>query len=159
MPQTEAEQLAVSCVTDIALRVSKFRYQGTGSFERWVFKLAYNCFIDWLRERSGREIQVDDAQLRSMVTSDTEPNRAVCAAVDQAMARLSAMDRKIVELRNFEVQLTYEEIGEQLAIESGTARVRHHRALKQLEKFLAEQPAIQTLLSRSSSRHRDEGKK
>src|SRR5262245_6662465 len=47
----EAESLATSCLTDIALKVDQFTTRGPGSFERWVLHLARHAWIDEWRKR------------------------------------------------------------------------------------------------------------
>jgi DNA-directed RNA polymerase specialized sigma24 family protein len=50
----DAEALAVSCLTDIALfKVQKFEDRGPKAFESWVFRVAKRAWIDERRGRFG----------------------------------------------------------------------------------------------------------
>lgn len=47
----EAEDLAVSCITDIARVVSRYQQLAKGGFQDWAFAIARKSLADWRRER------------------------------------------------------------------------------------------------------------
>lgn len=131
----DAEDLSVSCVTDIALKISKFQPIREGGFEAWVFTLARHSLSDWWRAR--HETLPLPEQLEAMPHSDEpEPQPEVVTAVRDALEQLSETDRSLIRLRNLGAEHTYAEIGERLGLRSQTARVRHFRALKRLKAIL-----------------------
>jgi RNA polymerase sigma-70 factor (ECF subfamily) len=131
----DAEDLSVSCVTDIALKITKYQSIGEGSFGAWVFTLARHSLADWWRARQ-ETIPLSD-QLEAMKPSDEpETESEVAVAVREALEQLSETDRALVRLRNFGAEHSYAEIGERLGLRSETARVRHFRALKRLKALL-----------------------
>jgi RNA polymerase sigma-70 factor (ECF subfamily) len=156
MAQSEAEDLAVSCVTDIALKVRDFADQGPGSLDRWVFTCAYHYFIDWLRKNPASERPVPELSDFPDFGSEIEPNSGVCQAVNEAVSQLAEVDQRIVALRDLEQQLSYCEIGQLLGLTPSHVRVRHHRALKRLQEILADHPAIKPRLEKPRSSDRDD---
>ena len=153
LPVSEAEDLAISCVQDISLKVAQSRFvsQGAGSFEKWVFTLLHHAFVDWLRkQRPVVSLREDDSDT-SQFGSETEPNDEVCAAVAKALNQMGEADRASLALRDMESELTYEEIGERLRLRTGTVRVRHHRALTHPERILSQDPVIRLLLERGKN--------
>lgn len=135
----EAEALAVTCITDVWLKLDRFESKGPGSFQSWVFTLARNAWIDD-RRRRGRAPQAlpDSVAAASAVRDVPETPPEVSAKVLQALESLSEIDRQIIHLRYFEGCQSFEEIGRLVNLSEGAARVRHHRALGSLEPLLAE---------------------
>jgi len=139
-PAADAEALAVSCVTDAVMSLHQFHPAGTGSLERWVFTMARNAAVDaWRRNQRTRPLA---AEVTWPDQPDwDEPPSAVTKAVDDALAHLSDQDRTIVQMHHFN-GWTFAEIGQQLQLQEGTVRVRHHRALKRLSEELENQSAV-----------------
>jgi len=138
----DAEALAVSCVTDIALRVDRFAPQGPGSFERWVLKLARVALVDEYRKHDPAEQLPDWSVVERAEVSWGKPDSRRTVAVREAVARLPDLDRDIVRLRHLEQGLSFAEIGAVLNLSEGAARTRHHRALAELERLLSGHPAL-----------------
>lgn len=143
---SNAEDLAVSCITDIALKVEKYKPVREGGFEAWVFTLARNYLIDWLRTRRNSEPLPDNLAAPTVSTDEIEPNLDIILAVGDALAELSEADQILVKLRHLVEEHSYAEIGERLGISPETARVRHFRALKHLKAILETDERIQRLL-------------
>lgn len=147
--ESDAEDLAASSITDIALKIDKYRVTQDGTFKAWVYRLAYHCLVDWWRGRQATIPLSDDLSSSSVSTDEIEPNLEVILAVRDSMAQLSKADQALIKLRNLEMSQSYDEIGESLGIRPGTARVKHSRALKRLKKLLEEDSRIQKLITRN----------
>src|SRR5262249_30258277 len=113
-----------------------------GSFERWVLKVARTAWIDAWRERDQALPLADLARYEWEPADADEADPEVVAAVGKALAQLSEADRTIVRLGHLERELSFAEIAEKVGLKEGAVRVRHHRALQQLESFLRNHPAI-----------------
>jgi RNA polymerase sigma factor (sigma-70 family) len=139
LSRADAEALAVTCVTKSWMNIESFQHQGPGSFERWVFQLAKNAWIDDVRQAGKRPaVGVDESGLAADpvfndLVSDTDLTREVKTAV----AELPDLDREIIRLRHFDSEEPFAEIGRRLGIKGSVARVRHHRALRTLAGRLA----------------------
>jgi len=46
----DAEDLTITCITDIALKVPRYRPTHGANFEKWVFTLARHSLADWWRD-------------------------------------------------------------------------------------------------------------
>jgi RNA polymerase sigma factor (sigma-70 family) len=153
---TDAEDLSVSCITDIALKANQYP-PANGNFEGWVFTLARHYLVDWWRSRQQLSAHLsDDLPLETPEAETVEPNREVVSAVREAMENLSEGDQQIIRVRDLEGASTFAEIGKELKITAGAARVRHLRALARLEALLDRDSRIEKYLER---RHVDRQEK
>jgi RNA polymerase sigma factor (sigma-70 family) len=142
---SDAEDLAVSCITDIALKVDRYRSGACArGFEGWVLALARNALIDWFRRRRPAQPLLEDPQARAGPRHDPELFEVVWEAVTQ----LSPDDQDIIHLRDLGTEHSYEEIAQALGIQTGTARTRHKRALQRLESILDRDVRVRSLLDR-----------
>ena len=145
--RADAEELSVSCVTDIALKVNKYKPVRAGGFEAWVFTVARHFLIDWLRSRRDTEPLTDDlASLPFDEDEEVAPDLVITIAVREAITQLSAPDQTVIRLRHLESEATYEEIANCLGISPEAARVRHFRAMKRLKSILEEDDRISRYL-------------
>jgi RNA polymerase sigma-70 factor (ECF subfamily) len=152
LSSADAEDLAVSCVTDIALKVEKYRAMKPGGFDAWVFTIARHQLIDWIRSRKNTESLPDNLAAPAPPDPDIVPDIEASQAVNEAISQLSKNDQLIVRLRHLVEERTYAEIGEQLNISTETARVRHFRALKRLKSILESDVRIGRRLLRSKNK-------
>jgi len=146
----EADDLAVTCVTDIALKVNRYDPGRGGRFAAWVFTLAHNALIDWWRRQRVSEPLPDElavAETRDDPASLVE----VTYAVREAIAKLPASEQALVRFRDLGGMESYNQIAEHLGIQPSAARVRHHRALRRLRTLLEPDPRIRRLLQRGSA--------
>lgn len=152
---SDAEDLAVSCVTDIALKVEQYHPVDGGSFEAWVFTLARRALIDWWRARRDTESLSED--FPSDLSFDDEPGQdsELTTAVRDALAQMSEADRAVIETKNFMGEQTFAEAGAALGLSAGAARVRHHRAMKRLQALLEQDSRIVRHLDRRSIMNRE----
>jgi len=145
LSDSDAEDLAGSCITDIALKVRHYRHVTGGGFKAWVFTLARHALVDWLRTRLPTQELPDDLPSEA-ANETTEEDLSVVLAVQDALAKLSDLDRSLILLRNLKEEDTYLAFLSENKISAGTARVRHFRALKKLKQILLQDPRITTYL-------------
>jgi len=120
------------------------RYEHTGKFEAWLFRIAANLARDRARQgrRRGSMASLDespvDAELSSpdRMSTDAEPQRRLmqkeaCDRLLECLERLTHPEREILYLRHFS-GLSFQKIAEILEVPLGTALARAHRALKRL---------------------------
>lgn len=119
-------------------RMLKYRhtYREDGSFTAWMYHLARRCTADHFRRANAAPHATDPAQLHDQV--DESPHAAHHAASrdDQALlhlalARLDRDDREVLLLSRFQ-ELSFAEISGILECSVGAAKVRAHRALREL---------------------------
>ena len=154
IPDHEAGDLTANCMADIPLKIGKYQEQGANSFRAWVMTLRRNAAIDWWRRRKAEFTPLPD-DLAEPPKSAAEMDAAVVQAVQDAVARLNAAHREIIELHDLGEIRTYKEIaalltGGEQSVSEPAARVRHHRALKALRVLLEADPRITEWLKRRS---------
>jgi RNA polymerase sigma-70 factor, ECF subfamily len=125
-------------------------YRGLGSFKRearfssWLYQIALNVCRDRLRRRRGKIPvsldEVEDGRDGALTTPAPSPLELVEARdlrhlVEHAMATLSAEEREVVILKEYQ-ELTFPEIAEALEVPLSTVKTRLYRGLSQLRHQL-----------------------
>lgn len=126
-------------------------YRGDCRFSTWLYKIAVNASLDFLR----RAPHVNAEPLPSVTDDDGEekmlelPDESIAASpertldkaetvrvVRDAIAQLNAEQQEVILLRDIE-GYTYEEISEMLSLEIGTVKSRINRARSNLRELLS----------------------
>jgi RNA polymerase sigma factor (sigma-70 family) len=119
---------------EVFLRVWRYAgtFRGRSSFRTWLYRLTYNACAD-VRPRN---IRLEEAWAADLPTADslsqTLTDRHVL--LDTALRRLSADKRGVLVLSRF-YGLGYEEIARIIDCSPGAARVRLHRAMRELRQL------------------------
>ena len=123
-------------------------FHGESKFSTWLYRLATNAAIDFLRrEKRRRAMTVDplSGQDDNRPVSDIPDHRMtpqgelerkeLHQAIERGLAKLSDEHRQVLILREFQ-GLSYAEIAQILQIEEGTVKSRIARARLALRKIL-----------------------
>ena len=119
-------------------RMLKYRhtYRDDGSFSAWMYHLARRCAADHFRRANAAPAATDPADLAER--ADDAPHAAQHASkrddhalLHTALARLDRDDREVLLLARFQ-ELSFAEIAGILECSVGAAKVRAHRALREL---------------------------
>ena len=133
--RTAAEDL----VQDVFLRILKYRatYRDGGCFETWVYRIARNARADYFKKHRAEE-PVADEHLECRAPA---PGPAYRLERDREMTRLKRAlmalgedKRELIVLARYR-DMKHEQIAELLGIETGTVKVRIHRAIKELREI------------------------
>ena len=119
------------------------------TFSTWLFTVARNHCIDYLRKHKLPTISIDKMMLDEdgkrtnfdLVSNDLNPEQKMekkqrIAFLRQIVDQLKPTYRDLVKMRYFK-ELSYEEIAETLDIPIGTVKAQLHRSREQLFKILS----------------------
>jgi RNA polymerase sigma-70 factor (ECF subfamily) len=123
------------------------RYDAGRQFEPWLFSVARNLTIDYLRQRRPESLDVVDefgaAPVDRLSAPDQDPLEQLleyerAGVLAAAVATLPLIHREVLTLR-FEEELKLDEIAEIAGIPVSTVKSRLLRALSNLRERLASQ--------------------
>ena len=115
------------------------------SFKTWIFTIARNTTIDFLRKRKD----ISFSMLGNEEEDFSETIKDEVALPDEVFQKLqdiellnSILDKlpeqyKTVLVLHYQEEMTFEEIGKVLNKPLNTVKSHHHRAIKQLKEILA----------------------
>lgn len=120
-------------------------FRGESSFSTWLYRLASNACVDFLR-REGRRCAMTGPSLDSGGPLSDIPDPTISPqeaaereelreAIETGLQALSPQHRQVLVLRELH-QLSYDEIAEALDLDVGTVKSRINRGRKRLREFL-----------------------
>ena len=114
------------------------RLRDPAVFESWLFTLARNTGLDFLRRRSCRPntVALDDTIYQIADPSNNSASTEILAALDRALTRLSDIDRGLVT--QFVAGDSYGEIAQRAGLSLATVKVRLHRVRPFLRSLVGE---------------------
>lgn len=129
-------------VQETFLRVIRnlHRYRGQSSFKTWVFSIARNLSLDYLRSSGRSRLRLLDSLESAETDFYPEPGREVerderRSQVGQALSGLSPSAREFLILREYQ-GLSYREIAARRGIKPSGVGIRISRALRGLSRRL-----------------------
>lgn len=120
-------------VTMIVLR--KLRtYEGRSPLEGWIYRVCQWEFMNGLRHKRRTPRPVADDVIESIPDAEA-PRMDANERIERALQRVGGVEAELISLKHFE-GLTFEELGERLAIPTSTAKTRYYRGMVRLERIL-----------------------
>ncbi|MGH9487258.1 MAG: RNA polymerase sigma factor [Terriglobales bacterium] len=125
---------AEDLVQDVFVRILKYRatYRPGSKFTTWMYSIARNARLNYLHQRRG-ETEWDDAYAPVALPGDAAQADQEQQILQRALARLPEEKREILVLARYQ-EMNYSDIGALLRCETGTVKVRVHRALRELRE-------------------------
>lgn len=128
----DADDLLQETFVKVYLHLENYNSQYT--FGQWVYTIARNTFIDYVRRRQ-EELPIDE-RFSAPASPTPTPEESVIRRQqrDQIESYLTALRpqyRRLIEMRFFE-EYTYGEIAEKLQLPMGTVKTQIHRAREQM---------------------------
>ncbi len=119
------------------------------AFSTWLFKIATNNAIDYLRKKKlstfsiDKEIESDDSDYKFEIPDvEFRPDKSIIdqqmrAILDEAIKSLPKKYRQVIVLRH-KKEMEYEEIAQKLKLPLGTVKAHIFRGRELLNKYLKE---------------------
>ena len=120
------------------------KYTPQFAFSTWLYKIASNTCIDFLRKKSILQVSMDadDVFISDSIlySSDETPEQHLIRSqrinlLQESVKKLDPAFMQVIELRYFG-EKSYEEISQELNIPINTVKVQLFRAKKQLSEIL-----------------------
>lgn len=140
------------------------RYNPQYKFSTWVYRIATNCAIDFIRKKRVKVVDIDDKyedrskeESKYYASSNLNPEEKVIysdliARCINAANQLSGKQKAIFEMR-FLKNYSYKEIAEELQIPLGSVKGNLFRARQDLKNLLGvDTRNLRDLISRSENR-------
>lgn len=124
--------------TFIKVYINLHRYSTVYTFGQWVYTIARNTFIDFVRRRQ-EDLPFDEKFSAPVSSAPTPEERFINlqqrAQIDHYLGRLAPRYRQLIVMRFFD-EYSYEEIAEKLALPLGTVKTQIHRAREQMCRLI-----------------------
>ena len=126
--------------TFIKVYINLHRYNRSYTFGQWVYTIARNTFIDFVRRRQ-EDLPIDD-RFAAPASSAPTPEESVInlqqrTQIEHYLEQLSPRYRQLIVMRFFD-EYSYEEIAAKLSLPLGTVKTQIHRAREQMCRLIAE---------------------
>lgn len=145
--QEETKDIAQETFVKVWQNLKKYR--GSQNFRTWLFTIARNTAIDWLRKKKNFVFSdFEDQEGNNILTdrlADTSalPDELIAKAENQktlaeALSKILTIYREVLVLR-YNDHFSFKEIADVLQKPTNTVKSRHRRALVALKKILISQ--------------------
>ena len=106
--------------------VASGSFRGLSKFSTWLFRIAYNCYIDHTRRARPEQVSLDNREAMRVAAADSSDAAFRYQALYQALDRLPEKEKSAIILFYFEDR-SIREMAEILQIPAGT--VKYHLSL------------------------------
>ena len=143
---TGNREAAEDCGQEAMIRIWRnlANYRGDCALESWVYRIAANCCMDWLRKKKrDRSVSMEPLAEQGFDPADEAPGTEEQAVAKderqrlrEAVALLPDDQREAVVLTQLE-RVSYEEAAKVLGVSEGTVKSRVNRAKARLKEILS----------------------
>ena len=115
--------------------VASGTFRGLSKFSTWLFRIAYNCYLDYRKKATIETVSVDSKQVLDMPSGD-DPDRSFrYQHLYQALEQLQEKEKVVIVLYYFE-DLSIKEIASILQMPVGTVKYHLSNGRNHLRNFL-----------------------
>jgi len=134
--KTEAEDMTQQVFLNALKSISSFKWKGI-PFSAWLFRIARNQVVDYLRKKAKRATAPLD---ESLASSDSTPELIAEQKIDTeqllaATTRLTPAQREVISLR-FTSELPIAQVAKIMGKNEGAVKALQHSAIVALRKAL-----------------------
>ena len=144
---TGNREAAEDCGQEAMIRIWRnlANYRGECALESWVYRIAANCCMDWLRKKKrDRSVSMEPLKEQGFDPADPSPGTEEQAVQKDERRRLREAIRQLPDDQREALILTqlekvpYEEAAQALGVSEGTVKSRVNRAKARLKEILSE---------------------
>ena len=145
---TGNREAAEDCGQEAMIRIWRNlgNYRGECALESWVYRIAANCCMDWLRKKKrDKSVSMEPLREQGFDPADPSPGTEEQAVAKderqrlrEAIVRLPDDQREALILTQLE-KVSYEEAARTLGVSEGTVKSRVNRAKARLKEILTEE--------------------
>ena len=145
---TGNREAAEDCGQEAMIRIWRnlANYRGECALESWVYRIAANCCMDWLRKKKrDKSVSVEPLREQGFDPADESPGtEEQVVAKDErqrlreAISLLPEDQREALIMTQLE-KVPYEEAARLLGVSEGTVKSRVNRAKARLKEILSEE--------------------
>ena len=135
--RTEAEDMTQQVFLNALKSISSFKWKGM-PFSAWLYRIAHNQIVDYLRKKSKRvTVPLDE----SLAAGDSDPGQVAewKVEVEQlvlATKKLTKAQQEVISLR-FAGELSVAEVARVMSKSEGAVKALQHSAIVALRKVLS----------------------
>ncbi len=142
-------EAALDLTQDIFIKIygSLARYRSEYKFSTWIYKIAYNAAVDYLRRHSTREQSLvseveGEQKVIPVVSSKLSPEQEYAGKerrleIESVVSQLPSAYKELIVLRHAQ-DLSYDEIAEVTGLPLGTVKNRLFRAREMMRQQFVE---------------------
>jgi len=139
--RTEAEDMTQQVFLSAFKSISSYKYRKGTPFSSWLYRIAHNQIVDYLRKKSKRATVPLNESLASSTSGNSNPPLAVERNLDverlvSATKRLTKAQREVISLR-FAGELPVAQVAKVMGKSEGAIKALQHSAIVSLRKLLA----------------------
>ena len=116
--------------------VASGSFLGLSKFSTWLFRIAYNCFIDQCRKTSLETVTDESFEAQSVISDDSTDDSFRYQQLYQALDRIPEKERAAIVLHYFEDR-DIKEIASIMQIPSGTVKYLLSTGRTHLKSYLS----------------------
>ncbi|MFC1916469.1 sigma-70 family RNA polymerase sigma factor [Chloroflexota bacterium] len=138
--RTEAEDMTQQVFLNAFKSISSFEYKKGTPFSSWLFRIAHNRVVDYLRKKSRQATVYLDESLAYNTSGDNNPGLTVERNLDVnrlvvATRRLTKAQQEVIFLR-FAGELPVAHVAKIMGKSEGAVKALQHSAIVSLRKIL-----------------------
>lgn len=135
----EADDLTEEVFLHMLKAIGSCRAQTEGSFAAWLFRIAHNLEVNWLKKRLRRPMQALDEELIDPAAGPDgqAEQRLGYERLQQAVRGLTDEQREVVLMR-FVGGMSSAQVAQALGVSEGAVKALQHRALAGLRRALGD---------------------
>jgi len=135
--ETEAEDMTQQVFLNALRSISSFKWKGI-PFSAWLFRIAHNQVVDYLRSKKRTTVPLDESLTSS--NSNDNPQSVVEQKLDieqllLATKQLTEAQREVISLR-FAGELSIAQVAKAIGKNQGAVKALQHSAIVALRKTL-----------------------